>query len=517
MARVPLHFRSQLASEKTGVNSLDTSAADSARAISQMAGDFQRVAVEFEVKKRDDMMKSEGAKVKAQYANLYADAARKIKMDFATNPDEGFKALQEKEAEIRDTVLGGISNNKLKSDLGPVFEGLSAQQSVNSKTWQIGQLDMLDRQFLVDVQNLNVDTIVKGATEAEIEVMLSDDTFTEEHYTSVFGADGPKNFKTAKNAMFTARVTTLLEEGQFFAADDFIEKSPLADELTRQSANQSFLKAQKGALAKKFFQSTEAAAVDLLEAQENMLADDMTVGFLEDLVLRTSLEVAEETDPKLKAEKLKTAEIAANILDIKLESTLFSAAGNTKTEAALQANFGAMFVTEKDTGNKIRNPSLFLSDFLTFQKDVTEAAKRGEVSVGHYNKWMFWSRVALQDLDFKVKGRGQELVRNKNKAMISSLREFLTDNAKQSNEWKTTVLNEVYNLIPTGEEDNVTPETAKILFEHGKSIAQLQAIGLPVSVLGSKLIKTSAGAYPWAGNDQDGMPMVTIDAQELAR
>jgi len=469
MARVPRHFRDKLVSSKTGVNTSDTSGVTVARAVSKMAGDFQHVAIKIRTQKRDDLMASEGAKKKAEYLNLTAEAARDIKANFAENPEEGFAELEKKKSEIRDQVLGSVENGRLRSDLGPVLDGMAAQQSVGNKTWEIGQMDTLDRQFLIDVQSVNIDTIVSGATEEEYNIMLSDDTFTEENYIKKFGiADGTKNFQTAKNAMFTARKTSLLEKGSFFAAQDFIQKSEEPDGKTRQSAEKSFIRMQKGAESKAFFQTTTAAAVDIVETMGKFDADDITAAKLEDMVLEAAFRAENAKTPKTKESLVKYGDILADMRDMKMEQTLLSAPGNTDVEAELQSGFEKLF--SKEDGVTTMNPELFLSDFLNFMKNVSREARAGNVSAGHYNKWMYWSKVALQDLDFEQKegwwGNKQKLDRDNRPLMKEKLVSFINESkdAGRTNNWSRKVLQEVFDGVPRGQEANLTEESIKALF-----------------------------------------------------
>jgi len=530
MARVPRHFRDKLVSSRTGVNTLDTSAADSARAISKLAGDVQRVAITVHEKKRKELMASEGAKKQAEFLNQYATGARDIKAQFAENPEEGFPALQKLASETKDNILGSIQNGRLRSDLSPVLDGMVAQQSVNSKAWEIGQMDTLDRQFLVDVQATNIDTIVEGATEEEYNIMLSDDTFTEENYIKKFGVeDGAKNFQTAKNAMFTARKTSLLEKGSFFAAQEFIQKSEEPDGKTRQSAETSFIRMQKGANSKAFFQTTTAAAVDIVETMGMINADDVTAAKLEDMVLDAAFRAENAPTPEAKETLITYGDILADMRDMKMEQTLLSAPGNTDVEAEIQAEFEFLF--SKEDGVTTKNPELFLSDFLNFMKKVSRQGKAGNVSAGHYNKWMYWSKVALQDLDFEQKdgwwgaltgrkeGKVQLLDRDNRPLMKEKLISFINESkdAGRTNSWSRKVLQEVFEGIPRGQEANLTEESIKTLFTRGKTIANLIDLGYSVDALDSKIIKTSAGTFPWAGVDQDGMPIVSVDAGQLER
>jgi hypothetical protein len=525
MARVPLHFRGKLASSQTGPNSLDTSAADKARAVTQMADGFQKVAVQFEAKKREDLMKSAGTKAKVQYANIYADKAREIKKEFASNPDAGYEALQVMDGEVRDQVLSGVSDSRLRSDLGPIFDSISATKSANSKTWQIGQMDMLDRQFIVDVEGMYVDMIIEGASEDDFDAMMSDEAFTEENYTRVYGIEtGAKNFKTAKDTMFRARATTMTQDGKFFSADKFIEQSDLPSLTTKKEVEANFIRMQKGAEAQEFFRATNSASVSLLETQQDMLADDITPAELDDRVLQISDQANQATNPKTKAVLAATAQILADIRDVKMENILLTAPGNTEVEASLQFAYEGLLLPREE-GRTTKDPTAYLSDFVRFQGKVAREAKKGNVSAAHYNKWMWWSKVALQNLDFEqtngffgdIGPTMPMLDQSKNTIMNNHLRSLLNDNTDQTNAWRTKVLDVVYKKIPIDQMDDLTEEAVQLEFDNAKTIATLQELGYPVSTLGSKMIKTPAGNFPWAGNDQDGMPLVTIDPKTLEK
>ena len=528
MARVPRHFRDKLVSSQTGVNSLDTSGADTARAVTQMAGQFQQIAAGVRAKKQDELMKSTGAKAKAEYRNQYNRAARTIQQDFAHDPVAGREALDKASGDIKDQVLGGISNDKLRSDLGPVLDSDQAAFSVNSTNWEIGQLDTLDRQFLVDVQKMNIEAIVEGATEEEYDIMLGDDTFTEENYIAKFGpVEGPKNYQTSVDAMFRARAMTLLENNRFFDAQEFIQQREEPSESTRKDVEDKFLKTQKGAEAQRFFQTTSSAAVDALETQMGFVADEISISELDDKTLNAAVIANETTNPEEKKILTEYAEMLGDIRDMKMERVLLSAQGNTQAEARLQAIYDRLF-TKKD-GQPIEvNSNAYMEDVFGFLKQVVNEAKAGDVSASKYKKWMWWSRVALQgvNLDDKKKeggflgiGAKETLSRQftRDNTLRQAVEQFINKSAgKKSTAWRMGVLEEVFMLSPSENVEQMTPEALTGLFTIAERRANAREAGYSIDIVENKVATTSMGTFP-VEFDQDNEPVVNISTVNMER
>jgi len=510
MARVPRHFRNKLVSSELGTNTLDTSSADEARAIAKMAGQFQQVAATVYKEQKASTDRSERASKKAEYLNKSAVAAQEIQKGFAENPEEGYNTLTQKNQELKDEVLSTVKGGGLRNDIGADIDGLMAQQSVTNKKWEINRTSAMDQQFLVDVQQMNVDTVMQGATDDEYEIMLSDDTFTEENYKRAWGPEeGVKNFRTAQDAMFRARATTLMEEGRFFDAQDFIQSREEPSEKTRRTVEGNFIKMQKGAKSKRFFETVSAASVDVIEAQEGVIADEMTASQLDDRVLGVSAQAASATDPAQKQVLTQYAEVLADIRDIKMEQILLRATGDTNTESGLHAQYEAL--VSKENGAITADRSAYLSDFLTFQRDVVKRAKEGKVSAKNYNKWMFWSKVALQGTEFKNNRLDPD------GSMKRKVKSFYKDHKEKSNEWKVNALREVYETLPSDNIDMLSDEAVEVLFKRGKIVATLSEMGYPVDIIDSKVVRTKAGNFKVVDFDQEGMPVVDVTTMNMER
>jgi len=523
VATVPTYFRDKLVSSRTGINTLDNSAAEMARSIGKMASSFQDLAARVYQKERAQALKSESAKKQAQYINASSSASKEIMEQYAEDPEAGYEALQLKSNEIKDNILDGIEDSKLQRDLTPMLDGLVAQQSVNNRKWQLNQTQALDQQFLIDVQQTNVNTVLQGATQEEYNIMMGDDTFTRENYIRAWGvAEGTKNFVTAQNGMFRARAATIMEEGRFFEAQDFIEKTPGydpvtgrggPDEKTRAEVKENFLKMQRGATARALFQTQSAASFDVVETQEKLLLDDVSAAELDDRVMQVSAEAASAV-PGSEQQKVLTqyTKVLADIRDMKMENTLLNAPGNTDVEASIQSKYEQLFVRE-DGIVKVDKGG-FLEDFLGFQAQIVSEAKKGNISYKNYNKWMFWSKVALD---------GYEINKNKmtkDKGMRKTLKNFLKESRKQkkSDQWSMNVLSSIYERVPVEQLDQLEDEVVKNLFTQGKIAATLQEMGFPIDMIDAKIIRTSAGVFPVAGFDpEDGMPILEIPTEAIGR
>jgi hypothetical protein len=519
MARVPRHFRDKLVSSQTGVNTLDTSGADTARAISKMADQFQVVAGGFLRKQKESTDRSEIASKKAEYVNKSAIAAQEIQKSFAENPEEGFKTLTERNQKIKEEVLSDVSDGRLQTEIGSHIDGLAAQQSITNKKWEINRMSAMEQQFLVDVQQMNVDTVMQGATADEYKIMLEDDTFTEENYKKAWGPEeGIKNFRTAQNAMFRARATTLMESGRFFDAQDFIQKSEEPDEKTRREVEKNFIKMQKGAEAKRFFETVSAASVDVVETIEGVSLDQLTASQLDDKVLDVSATAAQTTDPAQKKVLTDYANTLADIRDIKMEQILLTSAGDVRVEARLQAQYETLFRRRNDQIE--RDPNAYLSDFFLFQKDLVAEAKAGNVSATNLNKWVKWSQVALQGVDPSKKGFFGGLTTNIEREDVSvrkKVEAFVRDFEDRDVSWRMGVLQEVYEALPQTGFDNMNQEKIDAFFTRAKNIATLRELGYPVDILDSKVIKTPAGNFNVVSFNQDGMPVLDVSTQNRER
>jgi hypothetical protein len=511
MATVPRHYRDKLVSSRVGTNTLDTSGAETARAITKMADQFQQVAGVAYQKQRDSLDQSEAARKKAEYVNKSGVAGAEIQKKFVEDPEEGYAVLTQKNKEIKDEVLSSVKSGRLRNMIGADIDGLAAQQSINNKKWQIASMSALEQQFLVDVQQMNIDTILQGTTNDEYEIMLGDDTFTEENYRKIWGAEeGTKNFRTAQDAMYRARATKLMEDGRFFDAQDFIQKRKEPTEKTRMEVEQNFLKMQKGAKAKRFFETVSAASVDVVEAQEGVIADQLTATQLDDRVLAVSAQAAAATDPDNQKVLIQYSKMLADIRDIKMENILLRAEGNTNTEALLQAQYERLFKREKD-GIAVNNTE-YLSSFMDFQNSVIQNAKNGDVSAKNYNKWMFWSKVALQGTDLK---KMKKL--DPDGGMKRKVKQFYKDSKDFSDTWKLDVLREVYENLPSDDIDLINKEALDQLFKRGKVVATLKQMGFPVDIADSKVISTSAGNFAVVGETADGMPIVNVGTMNMER
>jgi hypothetical protein len=519
MARVPQHFRDKLISSRTGVNTLDTSAADSARAIGQMASTFQKGVVEFEVAKRQELMKSQGAKKKAEFLNQYAEVSKEIKSQYAGNPEEGFKVLEQKTQEIKDNILSGVENSRFQADLAPVLEGYAAEHSVRNKMWQLNQMDLAAKQLKVDTLSDNISAITKGATAQEYNDIVGDPSFTEQSYIESFGPEeGAKAFQGAKNALFRARADSLLDQGRIFEAQDFIEKSQEPDGKIRAEVKENFVKAQKGYKAKQFFQTVSAASIDAVEVGEQIAADDMTIGAIDDRVLEISMKAELAETPEEKEVYQKYVGILAGLRDLKLEQTLLSAKGDLDAETNLQAQYQELFI--KSEGGGVDLSSEFsLNDFLGFQRQLVEQAQAGKVSAKNFNKWMFWSKVALtgQVENLEEEGgwfsKGQRL--ESDPKIRGRVKDFLRESRALGSSWKTSVLEYVYDNIPSKEPDQINADVLGALFQKGKLFATLKDRGYPVEIMDTKVVTTPAGSFNIIGQDQDGMPIVNVDSSRF--
>lgn len=515
MARVPRHFRDKLVSSRTGTNTLDTSGATEARAIAKMAGEFQQVAVGIYNKQKESTERSERASKRAEYTNKSAVAAQEIQKSFAENPEEGYATLTQKNQELKDEVLSTVKGGGLRNDIGADIDGLMAQQSVNNKKWEINRTSAMDQQFLVDVQQMNVDSAMQGITDDEFEIILSDDTFTEENYKRAWGPEeGVKNFRTAQDALFTARAMNLMEDGRFFDAQDFIQQREEPSEKTRKKVEKSFIKMQKGAVSRRFFETTSAASVDVVEAQEGVLMDEVTASQLEDRVLAVSGQAAAATDPEMQAVLYQYAEILGDVRDIKMENTLIRATGDTTVEAELQAEYERLY--DKDDGKMTYNPQAFLTDFMKFQANVAKQGKAGKVSAKNYHTWMYYSKVALDGI--APKGEKIKKVKfDEDKGMKRRVKGFFKDFKGRSSAWKLDVLKEVYNRMPTDDLDMINEEAMEALFTRGKAFATLNELGYPVDIIDSKVVKTTAGNFNVVGFDQEGMPVLDVGTMNMER
>jgi len=514
LATVPEYFRNQLVSSQTGPNTLDTSAADTARSIAQMTQSFQNLAAKQYQTQKARTLKSESAKKQAEFINEYALAADEIKRDYASDPEGGYEVLRQRAIEIKEGVLGGVSDSQLQRDLTPVLDGLVAQQSINDRQWQIRRSTELEQQFLIDAQESTLNAVLHGVDGHYYDVMQKNPALQKENYVRAWGPEeGAKNFQTAQNAMFRARAAVLMEQGRFFEAQDFIQKSGTdtmeetgPDLATRREVEQSFIKMQKGAQARALFQTQTAASFDVVEAQEGMLIDDITPAELDDRVLQVSAQANEAPAGSQQQKTLfQYANVLAGIRDMKMENILLTAPGDTNVEAKLQSQYSQLFMRED--GMMKADGSAYLEDFLNFQASIVEEAQKGNVSHKNYNKWMFWSKVALDGYDIKG-GRLSE-----DGAVRKRLKAFVRETRNQSDDWKLTALRNVYESIPQGQDLSMLDnETVNVLFKKGKVAATLEQMGYPIDMVDAKVIKTSAGIFPVVDTDEDGMPILEVEA-----
>ena len=250
--------------------------------------------------------------------------------------------------------------------------------------------------------------------------------------------------------------------------------------------------------------------MDVVEAQEGIIADQLTPTQLDDRVLAVSAQAASATDPDTQKVLFQYAKMLGDIRDIKFENTLLRAEGNTNVEARLQAQYQKLF-TEKDDEITV-NTTEYLSRFLDFQNSVIENAKNGDVSAKNYNNWMFWSKVALQGTDLK---KMKKL--DPDGGMKRKVKQFYKDSKDFSDTWKLDVLREVYENLPSDDIDLMNKEALDQLFKRGKVVATLKQMGYPVDIANSKVISTSMGNFAVVGETADGMPIVDVSTMNMER
>ncbi|NIP27234.1 hypothetical protein GWN42_05165, partial [candidate division KSB1 bacterium] len=152
---------------------------------------------------------------------------------------------------------------------------------------------------------------------------------------------------------------------------------------------------------------------------------------------------------------------------MKLENILLRAPGDTNVESGLQAKYEALII--RNNGDATASPDVYLSDFLEFQNEIVREANAGNVSAKSYNKWMFWSKVALEGFDPKAGWFDNNVAREK--GVRKKLKVFLNDHSDKSSEWKIDAMREVYESLPAESLEMIGDDVAESLFKRGKAVA----------------------------------------------
>jgi len=525
MARVPQHFRDKLISSRTGVNTLDTSAADSARAIGQMASSFQKVAQVEMVKQKREKDAATQTMVMSSFSNDYLQTVENTRRDSFEDPENFNELLAPKLEELKQKHLEGLSARE-QADLGIAMEGFIAEGAVANTAWQIKQTTVLTQQKHLDRINQDAQYLSEIDTPDAYEghFLLKMRKLEEDAgaFTRAFGVEeAQETLQKGKDSLARGFVTGLVNKGKIFEAEQVLRKPSVQNMVsatTQADLGELVGKARKGEKEHVKFKAAAQTVVDLSQHEEDIISGDVELNQLEEKLNQTSFELARLRKTEgVESTRIETAQKKLQILealrDAELEQVDLRAKADPDTMGALKAKFLDLVDNNTLTGT--------VESLLNFKRDLAEARKAGTIDMKNYKKWQTATALVVnrdvlnkmgESKDRKLSFKGDLSNTNMKRRMNELLTSF--DANPQGKETAMSALefylDEVNDRTQGSETDLLGDAAHEEILKNAKAKAQLKTLGFPVYLTAGDNVQIMNRGYVISGFDYDGMPLFKV-------